>query len=175
MKSARPLMLAAIAMAFGLFACSKSSEPGCTIANCETLWGCALSLYPVTYCGSLPPNGESEAIIHDQVMQECIDACNAGKEGPLLQCVGDNFGGSTCQNIALDAGPSQRYLSVSATCAGDGGSCGANCLRCWSQCDQANTTCNDACLDAGTLGACLSCNAGCGAIWAQCNGACPTN
>lgn len=167
-------VLAGALVVLGACDSGGTGEPGCTRANCETLLGCTVWVFPTLPCGSLPRGSETQAMIDDATMQACVDACNLGKLGTFLQCVGDNFPGATCTDIELDGG--SRFNTLVATCEGDGGPpCGPNCTACQSQCGTVNATCNAPCLDGGTLDSCVNCNDACGEQWSTCLAACPTD
>jgi hypothetical protein len=129
----------------------------------------------------------------DTVLQYCTDACVAGNFGALVQCIGENFSGDTCQAIELDGGGigdagcpegclegigicDPACAAIATTCSGgyDAGPCGASCTSCQQQCDQALRTCNASC-PLADAGACFACNYDCNQQVVACDAACPTD
>jgi hypothetical protein len=171
MEDTRRSALAMVALALGALACARYSDTRCNKANCDALVNCRLTIFVAPPCGSLPLGGETGAMLEDQGSQACIDICNAGGSGLLLQCVADNFPGDTCTDIQLDGGTIVTTVTDKCFQA----PCGANCSSCVDQCNQTNATCTASCLKSATAGACISCSSACAQERARCGASCPTN
>lgn len=155
-------------MALLLVSACNSGDPRCSAANCQSLLSCDLFLAGEANFRCLPPSGGSPELV-PKFQQYCIDVCNAGNSGALLQCVSTQYGGLCADGgrITLD--------EVNTACPPP--PCGNNCMTCQAACQTPYNQCLAVCpaLDAGGTIACLDCSASCGEHLASCNAHCPTN
>ena len=179
-----PSFIASLSLSvFGSAAACSDSR--CNPQNCQLALSCHLELVGATN-GTCFVNSSFESFLVSDagqaaVSQYCVDACNANNAGGSLQCLSQNFPGTSCSTIQQDSfadgGNTNAFLDAfQATCeAGDAGSCGAQCTSCQQQCFQTDQSCNGSCFDAGTASTCLTCNYNCNQQMVQCQAKCPTN